>query len=267
VINAPNPVDALSSYLSERAPDEWHVTLKFAQLRDIVGANTFPVASFPSDESFRLISQAAARAGFGISVVGAESETRAGDVVFSRGLHRWPALIVDSSSLADQPPAQRLRSLSEGYLWSARTLCIALAEARDVLVWSRASVVRFSYLHAVELFLKACILQVGGNIADLGHEISKLQRRYTELLPGTEYRLETPHDLSLSDIEQATGVRVAVEPVERHADQLFRYFGDRRGRAPRGRYFFAPGSTLALIERLEADTTRIWNAIQSDRGA
>jgi len=186
-----------------------------------------------------------------------------------RGLDRWPGLAVDSKAFGQKPVDKRLRELALGYVQSAKLLSVFLGENPDQLTWPRASVACFCYRHAVELFLKSCILLRIPAIGKCSHDISFLRREYLRLYPGEEFYFETPYDISLDDLDKLFGVQIAlVEDFERWSDQVFRYLSDKKGRSPRGLYVFGPGGWVSLHERLESDIDRVWRKISElDAGA
>jgi hypothetical protein len=201
-------------------------------------------------------------AGFGIGSVAYQSRT-SGWVDFVRGLDRWPGLAVNSRSFGQQPVDERLRELAIGYVQSAKLLSVFLGENPNELSWPRASVACFSYRHAVELFLKSCVLHRLPAIENCSHDISALRKEYLRLYPGSEFNFETPFDTSLNDLDEWFGAQVAiVEEFERKPDQVFRYMSDKHGRSPRGLYFFGPGGWVSLCERLESDINRVWARIR-----
>ena len=175
---------------------------------------------------------------------------------------RWPGLRVDSPQFASLPFHDRLRGLAEGYLSSAKSLCEIVGETPELLDWPRASVVCFLYRHALELFLKACIVYGGGDIHKCSHDIPILLGQYFDLYPDAAFRIQIPWSLSMDDIESALGVRPDVEPFEEKPDQVYRYLADRHGSQPKAIYSFAPGTWLWMIERLEDDVNRVWANIR-----
>jgi hypothetical protein len=185
-----------------------------------------------------------------------------------RGIDRWPGLAVDSKSFGQQPVDKRLRELALGYVQSAKLLSVFLGESPNELSWPRASVACFCYRHAVELFLKSCILHRLRAIERCSHEVSVLRKEYLRLYPEPEFYFETPYDISLDDLDELFGVQVAlVEDFERKQDQVFRYLSDKQGRSPRGMYVYSPGGWVSLCARLEADINRVWARIREVDGA
>ncbi len=255
--------DPLRTYLARQS--ENRVSLTFKDIEAVLGA-TLPEPAYTSpgwwtnqeDQSNSPQSNAWLSAGFGVCLV-AHQTGRSGWVEFVRGLHRWSGVVVDSKQFGQKPWDERLRELALGYLQSAKQMCTLLGQHPDELTWPRASVVCFCYWHAIELFLKCCIVHRIGAIEKCSHDISNLRKEYSRLCPQQQFDFDTPYDFSLDDLDGLFGVKVAlVEEFERKGDQVFRYLSDRQGRSPRALYVFAPGGWLTLCEQLEADIHRIW---------
>jgi hypothetical protein len=165
------------------------------------------------------------------------------------------------------PAAERLRQLASAYLDSGRLLCVHLGEHPDDLTWPRGAVVCFCYRHAVELFVKSCILH-REPIEKCDHSISSLRRQYFRLYPGKEFYFRTLYDISLQDVEELLGGKLDVEDFERKEDQVYRYFGGKQGRSPKGGHMFGPGNWLSMLDQLELDINGIWDRIrESESGA
>jgi hypothetical protein len=206
-------------------------------------------------------------AGFGVSAVSlGRSAVSPGRVEFVRGLHRWAGVYVGSGEFGNLPVDERLRQLALGYLQSAKVLCIRLGEEPSELNWPRAAVVCFCYRHAVELFLKACILH-REPLEKCNHDISKLREQYFRLYPHQEFYFQTPYNISYEDVEELLGGRLEIEDFERKHDQLYRYLSDKQGRSPKGLHQFAPGMWLSMIVAFESNLVRIWDLIRKLDGS
>jgi hypothetical protein len=175
---------------------------------------------------------------------------------------RWPGIVVNSWQFGNLPVDERLRQLALGYLQSAKILCLGLGECPHELTWPRAAVVCFCFQHAVELFLKSCILHQTGEIQKCSHDIASLRKQYFDLYPDRAFFFQTPWSLSMDDIEEAFGGRPDLEDFEEKQDQVYRYLSDKKGRSPKRVYYFGLGAWLWLIERLEDDINRIWENIR-----
>jgi hypothetical protein len=141
---------------------------------------------------------------------------------------KWPNVRVVSEPFGRTAAPERLRQMSIGYLKSAQALCCDLGEHPEQLDWPRASVTYFCVYHAVELFLKACILLRAPPGEKLHHSVSKLQSRYRELYPEIKeaFHIETPWDINREGL-------VIVEDYEHHADQVYRYMSGKSQASPR----------------------------------
>jgi hypothetical protein len=272
----PKNFEPLRVYLAGQPNQQYVVQLTFIEIEHILGS-ALPALAYDSTarwwtresaDSDEPHSSAWLNAGFGIGAVAHKSPT-SGWVDFVRGIDRWPGLSVDSAAFGQKPVDKRLRELAVGYIQSAKLLSVFLGEHPDTLSWPRASVACFCYRHAVELFLKSCILHRLPEIEKCSHDVSVLRREYLRLYPGEEFYFETPYDISLDDLDKFFGVQVAlVENFERKHDQVFRYLSDKKGRSPQGLYSFGPGGWVSLCERLESDINRVWAKISElDGGA
>ncbi len=270
--STPDDYESLRVYLAGQH-ERFSLRLTFEEIEAILG-RTLPDEAYRSSgwwdneaDSATRQSGAWLEAGFGVDAVVHESDT-SGWVGFVRGLQRWPGLGVGSKEFAQKPVDERLRELALGYVQSAKLLCVSLGERPNELSWPRASVACFCYRHAIELFLKSCILHRIPAIDRCSHDISTLRKEFLRLYTHADFYFETPYDISLDDLDELFGVQVAlVEDFERKPDQVFRYLSDKKGRPPRGVYFFAPGSWLSLCERLESDINRIWAKISDLDGS
>ncbi|MGH9889666.1 MAG: hypothetical protein ACREBE_29320 [bacterium] len=169
------------------------------------------------------------------------------DECVSTGLQlRWPLTGVDSSAFSAMPNVQRMHDMAVAFLESARVLCEALGGSTTIS-WPRASVVLSTSSHAVELFLKACILTVSPNDNVGHHNSARLVQRFDELFP----TLDPPDpvwDPQMGDIP---------------TDQLFRYGADRTGVSLEGgdTLMFSPPIWIKWIEDHELLFRQIWSAI------
>ncbi len=148
---------------------------------------------------------------------------------------KWPGIRVESEPFGRNAVPERLHQMSIGYLKSAQALCCDLGEHPEHLDWPRASVAYFCVYHAVELFLKGCILLRAPSGEKLHHSVSKLQDRYCELYPEIkdEFHIETPWDIDFETMSLALDVEVNVEKFEHNTDQVYRYMTGKSGQSPR----------------------------------
>jgi hypothetical protein len=261
--------EPLRAYLAGLPKEQYHIELTFAQIEELIGeplpAEASDFAWWHVDEGGPKTPQSRAwvEAGFGVTVI-APSD-RSGWVSFARGLHRWPGVGVASREFGQLPAAERLRQLAIGYLESGKLLCINLGENPNELTWPRAAVVCFCYRHAVELFVKSCILH-REPVEKCDHNISSLQKQYLRVYPEPEFHFQTPFDFwdIVEDLEEQFGRPVIdIEDFERKEDQVYRYYSDKQGRSPKGWHMFGPGAWFSMIERLECDMKRIWERVRA----
>jgi hypothetical protein len=257
--------EGLRAYLAGLPKEQFTVELPFAQIEELIGG---PLPAESSEYDWWRIdeggpntpqSRAWAEVGFGLGAIAGLSN-KSGWVQFVRGLHRWPGVGVSSWEFGHMPVAERLRQLATAYLQSGKLLCIHLGDNPGEPNWPRGAVVCFCYRHAVELFVKSCILH-REPVAKCDHDISNLRKQYFRLYPQEEFDFHTLYDISLQEVEELLGGRCDVEDFERKEDQVFCYFSDKQGRSPKGEHAFTPASWLSVLERLEDDMTRIWGRI------
>jgi hypothetical protein len=266
--SAADRYDGLRSYLAGLSIDQYHVELPFAQIEELIGS---PLPAEASEYDWWRVdgngsptpqSRAWVNAGFGIGCIAGLGD-KAGWVSLVRGLQRWPGVGVASTEFGQLPVAERLRQLAIGYLESGKLLCTHLGENPAELTWPRGSVVCFCYRHAIELFVKACILH-REPIAKCDHNISNLRKQYFKLYPEAKFAFQTLYDISVEDLEELFGRPVVdIEEFEKKEDQVYRYFSDKQGRSPKGQHMFGPGAWLSMLDQLERDINRIWKLIRA----
>jgi hypothetical protein len=113
------------------------------------------------------------------------------------------------------------------------------------------------------LFYKAAILakQPGESISSLGHKISKLKHRYSELYPEVESMFRSPFDLTISEIARAFDS--SREPtLEDFQEQFYRYMSDKQGNGPSGIHILTPRAWLKWIAERESHWKEIWHKVQ-----
>jgi hypothetical protein len=171
---------------------------------------------------------------------------------------RWESLSVNSASFKALPPAERLYRLSRAFLRSGIFLCERAGDAAGELEWPQPSVCNYCLHLATELFLKACILRVGGEPSK-HHEIAALRREYERLLPGEKYSFQTraSWDVSAKDLNEILGYE-ALQGVDRNPDQLFRYSMDKKGTPSKFTHNFVPGYMFNYMNDLEIRWKEIW---------
>lgn len=88
------------------------------------------------------------------------------------------------SDLQCMPIPEQLFAFSDAYLQSADILCATLCNSVDRATYAHGAVIMSLTFHALELFLKAAILQkapmevFGGR---MGHDLDHLYKRYSDL--------------------------------------------------------------------------------------
>lgn len=175
--------------------------------------------------------------------------------------------IVDNYAFRSMAAHERLHRLSIGYLNSAVCLCQDLNKHPDVLDWPRASVVYFCLHHAIELFLKACILVRSPGEKFTHHNIDKLQDRYCELYPDlkNEFHIESPWDVGLDRASELFQVVLDIHNFEYKTDQVYRYMTGKNGESTKSIHVFSPETGLLMTERFQNDFARIWQAVTIPR--
>ncbi|MBO0701060.1 MAG: hypothetical protein J2P46_21875 [Zavarzinella sp.] len=261
--------EGLRAHLAGLPREQFSVRLPFTEIEELIGQPLPPESSkwewwTDSDGPDTPQSRAWTTAGFGIGVIAGlpNKADKAGWVQFVRGLHRYPRIVTGSVEFGRLSPAERLGQLANAYLESGKLLCVHLGENPDELTWPRGAVVCFCYRHALELFLKSCILQ-REPIDKCDHRISNLRRQYRRLYPGKEFDFRTPFDIGWGEIKELVGDHIEIEDFERNEDQVYRYFGDKQGRSPKVRHGFGPGMWLSTIDQLEIDMDRIRGRIRA----
>ncbi len=153
---------------------------------------------------------------------------------------------------------------SLGYARSAKSLCAELGEHPERLDWPRASVILFCFYHAVELFLKACILYRSPGEKLGHHSVPHLMDRYHDLYPRDKFfAIQNSFGTDVRALAEAFAGpgAIDIEDFEEKKDQVFRYLSDKEGREPKGLYFFGPGCWLMQVQQFEDDMDRIWGNI------
>lgn len=174
----------------------------------------------------------------------------------------WEAAEIRSDQFGGLPVHERHRRLAKAYLTAAKRLMFDLAANRDETDWPLAAVPCFCYYHAVEVFLKACILHSAPTEQVAGHDVTQLKKRYQELYPDLRYfGFPSPWDLRMEDLEKKYNLGPSGYKFDGKGDQLYRYFAERDGSPASGTHVVVPSTWFAMILGFEADMTRIWDNI------
>ncbi len=146
---------------------------------------------------------------------------------------------------------------AEAYLDSAERLCRILKRSTRKLSYQRGVVVLFLTFHAVELFLKATILQRSPK-EKLHHNIERLERRYRILYPEKQFQLNVPFKTEFLGFRPD---EIAEKRLILPQYQLNRYPCDKRGKDWRGIFAFEPAAFLPVIEQLQRDFRQLQSSI------
>ena len=160
--------------------------------------------------------------------------------------------MVGNWEIDQRPIPEQFRAFSEAYLDSAYRLCKILKISTRKRTYPRGAVVQFLTFHAVELFLKAAILNKYPN-EGLHHDLEHLKNRYKALYPGKKFNF----DEQFKPTSYLGFEPHEIEPVKIPQDQLNRYPINKDFEVWEGAIGFKPESFLMVIERLQSDFDRI----------
>ncbi len=146
---------------------------------------------------------------------------------------------------------------ADAYLDSAIRLCRVLKRSTRKLSYPRGAVVLFLAFHAVELFLKAAILEKNPK-EKLHHDIEQLEVTYRSYYPEKQFLFAVPFKTEFLGFQPEEIIKK--KPVLPQ-DQLNRYPCDKKGRDWGGVFAFDPVSFLPVIEELQHDFKRLRNHI------
>jgi hypothetical protein len=155
---------------------------------------------------------------------------------------------IDTSSIPRQ-----FFLFADAYLDSAARLCRVLKRSSRKISYPRGAVVLFLTSHAVELFLKAAILEKSPK-EKLHHDVEQLDATYRVLYPEPQFVFAVPFKTEYLGfkpeeiIEKKPGIP---------QNQLNRYPSDRFGKNWGGLFAFDPISFLRVIEQLQCDFDRL----------
>ena len=146
---------------------------------------------------------------------------------------------------------------ADAYLDSAARLCKALKRSTRKLSYPRGAVVLSLTFHAVELFLKAAILQKNLK-GKLHHDIERLESTYRLLYPEGQFQLDVPFKTEFLGFQSE---EIAKKRLALPQDQLNRYPCNKSGRNWGGVFAFEAISFLPVIEQLQRDFERLRSLI------
>ena len=182
---------------------------------------------------------------------------------------QWPGIAVDSTSFEQLSASEKLFVQAVAFLHAAKVLCkeAGLAgKAGKRISWSQGSVCFYCLNLATELYLKACISRVSERTAPGTHDLSKLLRRYEELLPRSEFHFQLPilWRSATSEIKVALG-RPLFTPIDKTPDQFYRYGVTKDGLGSALVHRFIPGIMFNRIMRFEKVWRRTWGEVGKSR--
>jgi hypothetical protein len=151
---------------------------------------------------------------------------------------------------------------ADAYLDSAARLCKAFKRSTRKLSYPRGAVVLSLAFHALELFLKAAILQKNPK-EKLHHDVERLESIYRLLYPGDQFQLDVPFKTEFLGFQPE---EIAKKRLAFPQDQLNRYPCDKSGRNWGGVFAFEPISFLPVIEQLQRDFERLQRLIFTTDG-
>ncbi|HRB29195.1 MAG TPA: hypothetical protein PK517_03385 [Nitrosomonas sp.] len=177
--------------------------------------------------------------------------------------NKWPDGWVDSSAFKKLPTPEKLYSQNKAFLEAAILCCESAGKAPEKLQWSQGAVYFYSINLETELFLKTSISRITNSPPLPTHSISKLLRRYTEVLPDREFHFPTPWAASASEIEEWVG-GVIFEEIDRSPDQLYRYGVGRDGASSAGIQVFSPSNMYDYSMHLSGLWEKAWERISKN---
>lgn len=183
-----------------------------------------------------------------------------------------PWRMLHFSDLQRKSAPDQLFAFAHANLESAESLCVKLTAETAGATYAHGAVILSLTFHALELFLKAAILQknpaekFGGRS---GHDLTHLSTRYANLHPGKEMSFHIPFTRQLPDTqglnpEVAEELTAYVREQEKKMpeDQLHRYPIGIDGETWDAAFGFEPNSFLVTIQQLQRDFAAIKPRIQ-----
>jgi len=163
--------------------------------------------------------------------------------------------MVGSWQLSGLPVPLQFVAFADAYLDAAARLCKILKRSSRKSTYPRAAVIEFLIFHAVELFLKAAILQKKPN-ESLHHKIEHYEKRYRNLYTRKKYAIDIPFKTEYLGFKpaQIAARKASIMPT---FDQINRYPADKKGKKWSGIYAIDPSAVLMLIDNLQADFRRL----------
>ena len=163
-----------------------------------------------------------------------------------------------------KPVPDQLLIFSEAYLQSADVLTTAICSDTEVVNYAHGAVVMSLTFHAVELFLKAAILQKVPTELFRGHDLDDLYRRYSNLYPKKEMQFQIPFKREMPDTSalESQMAKELLEYITQHnklmpEDQLHRYPINLAGEAWKASLGFEPYSFSEMLRNLRSELDAI----------
>lgn len=180
-------------------------------------------------------------------------------------------MVVESEIASLSMPRQFL-IFSDAYLDSASHLCAVLKRSPRKLNYARSSVVLSLAFHAIELFLKAAILEKASQENVGSHDVQALNKRYRKLYPGIPYVFRAPFisrdQADFTDLFSPEGMREFQDKRKKNPwDQRHRYPRNRQGQTWNGDVGFEPVSFLIDLKKLKIEIDRLAGLIFSESTA
>ena len=175
--------------------------------------------------------------------------------------------------LQRKPVPDQLYAFAQANLDSAESLCSNLCARNTGATYAHGAVILSLTFHALELFLKAAILQKsptekfrGRN----GHDLAKLSKHYSKLHPGNNMIFDVPFvrnmpDTSGLDPQVANEIIACVRDQDKKMpeDQLHRYPIGVDGETWHAALGFEPNSFRITIQQLQHAFTDIKARVQA----
>lgn len=171
------------------------------------------------------------------------------------------------SDLQCMPIPEQLFAFSDACLQSADILCATLCSSVDRTTYAHGAVIMSLTFHALELFLKAAILQEAPMEefrGPSGHDLDLLYKRYSDLYPSKVMHFYIPFKRELPDIKEldpqvAKELLAYVRELNKTmpVDQFHRYPISVKGEAWEGAFGFESQSFSKTLQDLKHELTAI----------
>jgi len=156
--------------------------------------------------------------------------------------------------------SQKFFIYSEAYLNSAESLCEVITNSAEKQNYAQGLVVLYLTFHAVELFLKAAILNKEPS-EPLNHKIEKYEKRYKNLYPGKRFTLNIPFETEYIGLQPTEIAEIEAEANITPPDQLNRYPVDRSGKEWNELHAFEPYTFLKELRNMRENFNSVKNKI------